>query len=335
MSVPQNIYKQIIAKFDKKRFNAEHTLDLQKNEIYSILPRVKQIDSLLFNTGLRLSRAIIEDPTSTNKLLSKIQTETHALESEKVQLLIENGYPKDYLQIKYSCKKCNDTGFINNKPCTCFEQELMLAAYASSNIKEILSEENFDNFNFEYYSDEKYPTQKLTPQENIKRIYQIAHDFAHNFDKQFTNLLFYGSPGTGKTYLCNCIAKDLLDAGKGVLYLTAFELFKLIEDDRFNKKDDETEERTNFLDSIFKADLLIIDDLGTEFHTTLSNASFFNCINTRLLHKKTTVISTNFTLENLQKTYSARIVSRVLGNYKTLEFYGRDIRQIKKRVKYT
>ena len=335
MSVPQNIYKQIITKFDKKKLNAEHALELRKNEVYSVLPRIKQIDNLLFNTGLKLSRAIIEEPASPPKLLSLIQAEAYALESEKEEILKENGYSKDYLQVKYSCKKCNDMGFINNKRCTCFEQELMLAAYAVSNIKEILSAENFDNFNFEYYSDEKYPSQKLTPQENIKRIYQVAHDFAHNFDKQFTNLLFYGSPGTGKTYLCNCIAKDLLDAGKGVLYLTAFELFKLIEDDRFNKKDEETQERTNFLDSIFKADLLIIDDLGTEFHTTLSNASFFNCINTRLLHKKSTVISTNLTLENLQKTYSTRIVSRVLGNYKTLEFYGRDIRQIKKRVKYT
>ncbi|OGO82807.1 MAG: hypothetical protein A2Y18_06020 [Clostridiales bacterium GWD2_32_19] len=329
--MPQNIYKQILTKYARKRQDAITDLENRKLEVHSALSRIKEIDAFLFNMGLRISRAIIENPASSAKLLLEIQKETHTLESEKKQLLKEHGYHKDYLTIKHACKKCSDTGFIDNKPCTCFEQELVQAAYTSSNIKEILDQENFDNFDFSYYSDERYPNQKLNPQENIKRIYQISHDFSHDFDKQFINLLFYGTPGTGKTYLCNCIAKDLLDKGISVLYLPAFELFKLFEDDRFSKNKEDAEERTSYIDSVFNVDLLIIDDLGTEWHTTLSSAELFNCINTRFLNRKSTVISTNLTIENLQKAYSDRIFSRLLGNYKPLEFYGRDIRQIKKR----
>ncbi|OGO86497.1 MAG: hypothetical protein A2Y22_01210 [Clostridiales bacterium GWD2_32_59] len=331
--MPQNIYKQILGKYDKKRQQAAIDLENRKSEVYLALPRIKEIDAFLFNLGLRISKAIIDDPASSAKLLLEIQKETQILENEKKQLLKDHGYHKDHFNIKYSCKKCNDTGFIDNKRCACFEQELVQAAYTGSNIKEILEQENFDNFDFKYYSDEKYPNQKLNPQENIKRIYQISHDFAHDFDKQFVNLLFYGTPGTGKTYLCNCIAKDLLDKGISVLYLTAFELFELFADDKFNKNKEDAEERTSYIDSVFKVDLLIIDDLGTEWLTTLSSAELFNCINTRYLNRKSTVISTNLTIENLQKAYSDRIFSRLLGNYKPLEFYGRDIRQIKKRTR--
>ncbi len=333
MSISPNIYKQILTKYDKKRLRAEQDLEDRKKAVYEVLPRIKEIDDTMFNTGIKIAKAILADPSSHASIVASAQKNNKLDESEKLSILKEAGFTKDYLLPKYECKKCQDTGFINNKPCICFEQELTQAAYNQSNIKSVLSEENFDNFDFNFYSNEKFPEQRISSLENIKQIYQIANDFIHNFDKQFVNLLFYGTPGTGKTFLCNCIAKDMLDRGRSVLYLTAFELCKLFEDDRFKKRDDDEEERVNYLDSIFKVDLLIIDDLGTEFHTTLSSAELFNCINTRLLNKKSTVISTNLTLENLQKTYSARIASRILGGYKLLEFFGRDIRQTKKRLR--
>ena len=169
----------------------------------------------------------------------------------------------------------------------------------------------------------------ISPKENIKQIYSHCIRFIEQFDDNFDNLIFYGNSGLGKTFLCNCIAKDLLDRGKTVIYLTAFQLFQLFEQVRFNKDDEENSSR-NYLDTIFTVDLLIIDDLGTEFSTSLTGSELFNCLNSRLLDKKHTIISTNLSPNDWQKQYSERIVSRIFGHYKALKLIGEDIRIQKK-----
>ena len=157
----------------------------------------------------------------------------------------------------------------------------------------------------------------------------VCIKFTQDFDKKFQNLLLYGKTGLGKTFLCNCMAKELLDSGKTVMYVTASQLFKLIEEDRFNRIGDE-DIPSHYMDDILSVDLFIIDDLGTEFSTILSSAELFNIINTRLINRKPVVISTNLSMEDIINQYSDRIVSRIVGSYTSLEFFGDDIRMIKK-----
>ena len=78
------------------------------------------------------------------------------------------------------------------------------------------------------------------------------------------------------------------------------------------------------------ADLMILDDLGTEMITAYSTRALYTLINTRLTRAKATIISTNCSNEELQKKYTPQILSRIEGEYQTLPFVGRDIRQIKK-----
>ncbi len=242
--------------------------------------------------------------------------------------MIENGFSKTYFDEIFECIKCKDTGFINNEKCDCFKQKLINKAYSMSNIAEIIKSENFSKFSLEYYSKETDLKNDMSAYDNMKLILRICTLFLEEFDEKFKNLVFYGESGLGKTFLCRCIAKELLDRGKTVLYVTAFDLFSLFEKEKFNKNIEDV--NTEILSLTKNADLLIIDDLGTEFITALSASELFDIINSRLLNKKSTIISTNLSPDKLLVHYSGRIVSRLYGEYSMIKFFGDDIRIMKK-----
>ena len=137
-------------------------------------------------------------------------------------------------------------------------------------------------------------------------------------------LLFWGDVGTGKSFLAACIANGLLDQGVSVR-MTNFTWI-------LNKLSDlQVKERCQYIASFGKVDLLIIDDLGTELNNAFVTSQLFLCINERLLARKSTIISTNLSLDELQNEYSERIFSRLISNYEIMLILGDDIR-IKKAI---
>lgn len=194
-----------------------------------------------------------------------------------------------------------------------------------SNLENVLQVENFDNFNIELFEENKFKGEELSPRENILDILSIAEGFVSNFEKNNgENLLFYGTTGLGKTYMSNCIAKALLDKGYIVIYQTAFTILEILENRRFGKGDMKLSSYQYEL--LFDADLLIIDDLGTEVSNTFTNAEIFNIVNTRLIKGKKTIISTNLTPKEITETYTDRVFSRIFHKFLPLKFYGKDIR---------
>lgn len=194
----------------------------------------------------------------------------------------------------------------------------------------MLKRENFDTFDIRYYSDTKNRSLGVSPRENIQAVLSTCHDFIDHFDEQSRNLLFYGDTGVGKTFLTNCIARELLDASHTVIYLTAFHLVDILQNNTFGNDDmDDTDE--NMFHYILDCDLLIIDDLGTELNNAFITSQLFLCINERLLARKSTIISTNLSLDELQNEYSERIFSRLVSNYEIMLILGDDIR-IKKAI---
>lgn len=153
-----------------------------------------------------------------------------------------------------------------------------------------------------------------------------------NFTKENEeNLLFYGDTGLGKTFMSNCIAKALLDKGFTVIYQTSFKMFEIIEEYKFhNINNSISKENYN---NLFECDLLIIDDLGTELTNTFTVSELFMILNTRLLNKKKTIISTNFSLSKLAETYTERISSRIFDKFTLVKFVGKDLRWESKFVK--
>lgn len=328
MSQKTKHYQAVNREYEQSR--SRHAADLRsrREAVYSRVPRIQSIEEEMSLLGIRIGGLVLREPHRTAELLEELKKKLKLLREEKEMLLSAHGFTKQTLSMEYDCTQCKDTGYIGTQQCACMKQKLMNLAYDQSNIRQIIAVENFDAFSIEYYSDEIDSRIGESPREHMRDIFRICLGFTTNFDHQFTNLLLHGSTGLGKTFLCNCIAKELLDKGHTVLYLTAGQLFKQIEKLRFDKS--EEEEKEDYMEDILDVDLLIIDDLGTEFTTILSTSELFQIINTRLLQKKPVVISTNLAPNNMVDLYSDRLVSRLLGEYQVLELVGADIRMKKK-----
>lgn len=318
--------KEILLEYEKTRDAEIKALEKRKREVYEKIPKVKQIDNTIGKTGILISKAILENPMDYEKALEKIHKEMEYLKQEKAILLTENNVPMNYLELNYKCSNCKDTGFLENgKKCNCFKQKLITRAYFMSNMEKGLQKENFQTFDINLFSDEPFENETLTPKQNMQNILAVCEGFVFNFDtKSNENLLFYGTTGLGKTFLCNCIAKALLDKGKIVVYQTSFRILEILENHKFKKQKNKTLETSYQL--LFDSDLLIIDDLGTELTNAFTNTEIFNIINSRLIQNKKIIISTNLSPLEIANTYSDRVFSRIFGAFTSLNFYGKDLR---------
>ena len=220
---------------------------------------------------------------------------------DRAALLTVYGYPADYLELTYTCPDCKDTGFIGQEKCHCFKQAIIDFLYEQANLGHILKQENFNHFRFDYYADgPKDPYLGLTPRENIERIVRDCQKFIASFEDSYDNILVYGNTGVGKTFLINCIAKEILDMSYPVVYLTSFQFFDIMEKHTFSRSLEEKTEATHQFEHIFDCDLLIIDDLGTEFTNNFVSSELYDILNTRMREGKSTIISTNLSLKELK-----------------------------------
>lgn len=317
---------QIKLIFQKKRDKAFKDLEDRRKEIYTHVPKVKNIEMQINKMGIGIAKAVLKDPEKAEMELKIIEEEIKMLKRERAILLTEKNIPHDYLEVHFSCQDCDDTGFLSDgSQCHCYRQEVIRQSYKFSNITNILERENFDTFDIERFSENFHDTLQMSIKEHMQKVHDRCIDFVCDFEKSNgDNLLFYGATGLGKTFLCNCIAKDLLDKGHTVLYQTAFRIIDTISNYRFsNPKTDQMKFNYNLL---ITADLLIVDDLGTEMINSFSNTEIFNIINSRLLQGKKTIISTNFNPSQMSENYSERIASRLFGHYKFIPFVGSDLR---------
>ena len=329
------ILSTLLKKYEAKRLLAEKDLEKRKKILYDKNPKLQEIDDELSKSAISTSKALIM--SNSSELLNELNEKINNLKNQKNEIIKSLNLPDDYLKPNYSCKLCNDTGYIQknyvSSICPCLKQEIYNIEYNKSNIAN-LETQNFDNFSLNYYSDkidvEKYNSE-ISPRENIKLIKNICMNFINNFDDpKEKNLLFTGNTGLGKTFLSSCIAKEIIKKDKTVLYQTAPVMLDTIIDYKFNKNNSSDNIYKNLLD----VDLLIIDDLGTESLNNIKFTELFNIINTRLLNQNNkclkTIISTNLNLPLLNKNYGERIISRLIGDYNICRFFGEDIRFIKR-----
>lgn len=326
--------KNLLKEYENKRLQAEIKAENKRNQIYSSNPRLQEIDDKLHKISFDKFKLILNN---SNTSISDLEENIKKLKIEKEKILNKQNIHIDDLLPKYDCPLCNDTGFISSNKgselCSCIKQKLLDLEYNKSNLGN-LDSDCFDNFNLNLYSDEinfdKYNS-KISPRQNIINIKKIIDNFLINFDNpDEKNLLFTGGTGLGKTFLSNCIANEILKKNKTVLYQTAPNMLDSIVDYRFGKEN----VSYNIYENILNANLLIIDDLGTESINSMKYTELFNIINTRLLnqnkHITKTIISTNLNIQNLFNTYNERIASRFVGSYNICRFFGDDIRLIKK-----
>lgn len=315
---------KILAIYDQIRQEEEADLRKRKAHIERTHPEIIDLEQKIGKLCIELSISALKSIDNREQYLHDLKEKITDLRVKKSELLVSNGFDMDYLNLHYRCNKCRDTGFIGNTKCSCFKQKVVDIYYTGSELKGMLKTHNFDNFRLDYYPSRKSEQESESPRKNMEKILSKSMNFLKNFDTTDENLLFYGSSGTGKTFLSHCITKELINKGAFVVYRTAEELIKALKDIRFNN-DSSLEEL------LINCDLLIIDDLGTEQLSDFSKTELFNLLNTKLLKQKKMLVSTNLTLESLLKTYSERITSRLIGNFTLCKFFGDDIR-IKKNL---
>ncbi len=328
MSLTNHQYDQIMRQYEILRSDRESLIHNRREEIYAKIPRFQAIDNEIATSSVDLIQASIEGGLTGSVDTSNLHSKIEELIQEKLSLLQSHGYGVDYLNPPYHCPDCKDTGYIDHRPCHCFTQRAIDLLYSQEHIQKVFEVENFNHFSFDYYADDYYDDKSgsgISAKENAHKAYEDALDFVHNFSTRHDNILLFGDTGVGKTYLSNCIGKAVLDQGYSVIYLTAFQLFEIFEKNTFHKKDASDDDTVPYK-NIFDCDLLIIDDLGTEFSNSFTTSQLFQCINERLLHKRSTVISTNLRIGDIANTYGERISSRFIEHYTLITLFGQDIR---------
>ncbi len=321
-------FDEIARIYDKRRMD---NIDLHKKriaEVYENVPGFKELDSSISNiSGSQLASIISGD----RQALASIKNSLNNTELEKKALLTQYGYDSTYLDPIYTCPDCEDTGYINNMRCHCYKKEFLSILYQYSNLEQVIGKENFSNFNIEYYPDDYIcSSNNMTPRDNIKKVLNTCKNFIDNFDACSDNLLLYGHSGVGKTFISNCIAKEILDRGYSVIYLTSYQFFDILETKVFHS-DEMDDISSGILSMLNSSDLLIIDDLGTEMVNKFTEVQLFKCIQDRLLNNRSTIISTNLSFDDISNNYSERIFSRLTGYYTLVKITGEDIR-IKKAL---
>lgn len=306
--------------YSRRQAQVRRELEQRRQDAFRKVPRLAEIDREVASLSAQRARSLLQNGTGS---VTDLKKEVAVLADERLALLRGNGFPDDYLEPRYICPHCQDTGYVGSRKCSCFKKAEIELLYTQSNIREILEKENFEHFSFDWYSDTiKNEATGLSARETARRAYDAAWNFVRDFDARFQNLFLYGSTGVGKTFLSHCIAHELLKTAHCVLYFSAYDLFDRLAHTAFSRKS-ETDADEDF---IYDCDLLIIDDLGTELTNSFVSSELFFCINERLTRRKSTVISTNLQLEDFSATYSERTFSRIASNFQMLKLIGKDIR---------
>ena len=296
-------------------------------EAYAAIPELRKIDAALRALVGEVLELTANRRMDTAAALEQVQEKSLALCAEKAELLVEHGFPADYLDEIASCPRCHGSGYLRDgSPCSC-----LLALYEEEREKELSSllragKDSFSDFRLDYYTGADRECMELT--------YKAAKGNAMNFGAASPNLLLQGGTGLGKTFLSGCIAKVVSAKGRSVVYETAQEAFGAFEEQKFSRDAETYAAASEKVKRILNCDLLILDDLGTELTTNFTQSALYNIVNTRLTAGRKTIISTNLTDGELAARYIPQIVSRIGGEFDALPFRGRDIRAIRKEQRY-
>lgn len=336
MAIDNSSYNAIMREYENIRANNRAAQVRRIEEVYEKIPQMQDLNN---STGSMAVLRYKESLKSGNISMSNLKKDIEGIKNDKERLLLEAGFPKDYMEMRYDCVDCKDTGYIEGGKCHCLQSKIRKLLYSQSNLENILDKENFENFSFDYYDDKTILSgQNMTNaayMDGVKKFCEKYIDKYFNADKSKNatdsvegnyrrSIVFSGNTGVGKTYLSNCIAKVLLDRYYSVIYLSAKELFETMV--KVNIEKNEEQRYSLLAKEVYDCDMLIIDDLGSELFNHFTTSEFFHIINRRINTEKSTIISTNLSLDKMRDTYSERVTSRIRKSFIYIRLFGNDIR---------
>ena len=322
MAYSPSIYIKAQRILEKRREKALDDAEERIEKIRKEIPEIDNIQKQLSAIGLEISRLFFFKGNTEEKV-AQLKSSSRELVAKRAKILKENGYSENALQPEYVCAHCEDKGFIKGRICACHVQ--LLKDLMKDEIRKFapLDDCTFDSFKLEYYSSEAFEN-SVVPRERAKKIFESARLYAQNFSPESKNLIFLGATGLGKTHLSLAIANVVINKGYNVCYGSSQNICDDLQSEQFGRTDNIYYTKQQVLES----DLLILDDLGCEVSNQYTTAIIYNIVNSRILSKKPTIISTNCSLSELLDKYDQRITSRISGDYTKMTILGNDIRNI-------
>ena len=320
MAYSAEVIRRARARLAEARADRDSENRQNQDRAYALVPRLREIDRELATTMSQTIRAAFAGGSDPKVAMDAVRERKLALQLERRELIAAN-FEEGFLDDAPICDTCGGTGYIGSNMCECLaelcrqEQKKELTFLSAG-------QERFDQFRLDYYPDRIDPKLGVNIRTLMEKTYQTCRKYAFSFSEKSGNLLFSGDTGLGKTFLSACIARTVADNGYSVVYESAGHLFSKLERAKF----DPTEENRREAAKYSLCDLLIVDDLGTEMGSQFITSALYTLINDRLLERRPTIISTNLTVEDLSRRYSAQIVSRLRGSYTRVPFLGDDIR---------
>jgi len=325
MAYSNDTVRRARQRLESMKADRESQQQARLQEVYTALPRVREIDKALRSSMVQAAQAAFLKGASGAEALAQARENNRILQEERKHL-IGQAFPPEYLDESPICNRCGGSGYIGSTICVCLaelcrqEQKKELALLAAG-------DQTFDRFSLDYYPQRTDPKTGIPYRTVMTRTFEVCRKYAAHFSPGSGNLLFNGGTGLGKTFLSACIAREVAEKGFSVAYESAQHLFAKLEKHRFHPD----EESALAVAKITDCDLLIVDDLGTELTGNFTVAALYALVNDRLLAGKPMIISTNLNIGEIAQRYSPQIASRLQGSFQLLPFVGEDIRVLKNK----
>lgn len=330
MGYDKKVYEEADRVLMERRNNALRLADEKKQRFFAEYPLAKQLEAQLSADMVNVTRIMLKGGINLKTALQRVKDENLATQKKLNDIYREAGISEKYLEPEFNCPLCKDLGNIDGTMCQCYKQLIKEIACNNLNKLSPFKLSTFDSFSLDYYSSVPSENSEMTERERMSKYFEYCKAYARTFGNESRNILMKGNTGLGKTHLSLAVAREVLEKGYGVVYCSTPEILSKLEKEHFNRNGSQEDSEEMLKD----CDLLILDDLGSEFHTSFTKNTIYNLINYRLIHQKATIISTNLEFDEMETIYSKRLISRLYGEYVIMSFVGTDIRQAKRLEKY-
>ncbi|MGN1419770.1 MAG: ATP-binding protein [Acutalibacteraceae bacterium] len=324
MAYKTSVYQKAKSVLEERRAAAMENQEARHSAALLKCPALLEIEREMASYGAEVIKAVAMG-LDAHEYIEKLSVKSLDAQKRRKQELVKAGFPEDYLEIKYTCDICKDTGSHDGYYCECYKKLIKQIARQQIGAAGQIEKCSFEKFSLDYYPDVTDGVLGISQKEHMQDVYNYCFEYAKHFSKKSDSIIMLGKTGLGKTHLSLAIASVVSDKGYDVYYSSVQNVMNTLEKEHFGKEKTDA----SIEEDLFESDLLILDDLGAEFATQFTIAQLYNILSTRITKGLPMIISTNLTMREIEQKYSQRIASRIVGTAMPVQFCGRDIRQLK------
>ena len=217
MAYSKETYKKAEQELAQRRNRALAEREDRHRIAVESVPEILETEERMSAAGLATIKALGMGAVDAKEYIRKLSEINLNAQAQRRMFLKKAGFPEDWLDVHYSCPKCEDKGFVNGIMCDCFKDLLKSLEYEKLCSKLPVGSCRFDNFKLDYYPDGA----GTSPRRRMESVLNYCKTYATDFSRRSPSLLLYGKTGLGKTHLSLAVAGKAVESGYGVIYTSA------------------------------------------------------------------------------------------------------------------